>query len=56
MTKADVLTADQIAEVLGISRNTIQRPSWREKTGCPLKKIGRRLYITEIDFQKWLKA
>ena len=55
MTRQDVLTVEQVSEVLGVSRNTIQRRDWREKTGCPLRKIGKRLYILVDEFHKWME-
>ena len=55
MTRQDVLTVEQVSEILGISRNTIQRRDWREKTGCPLRKIGKRLYILVDEFHKWME-
>lgn len=55
MTKEDILTVEQIADILRLSVNTIQRKSWRDKTGCPLRKIGRRLYALADEFYKWLK-
>ena len=54
MTKQDVLTVEQVAEILQISSNTIQRKNWREKTGCPLRKKGKRLYALVNEFFKWL--
>lgn len=56
MTKQDFLTVEEIAEILQISRNTIQRKEWREKTGCPLRKKGKRLYSTAIEFRSWMRA
>lgn len=56
MTRQDILTVEQISELLGISRNTIQRRCWREKTGCPLRKIGKRLYVLAVEFNKWMKG
>ncbi len=55
MTQYDVLTVEQVSEILGISRNTIQRRNWREKTGCPLRKKGKRLYSMAKEFSEWLK-
>ena len=55
MTRQDVLTVEQVSEILGISKNTIQRRNWREKTGCPLRKIGKRLYILATEFHKWME-
>ncbi|MBU3933472.1 MAG: helix-turn-helix domain-containing protein [Candidatus Omnitrophica bacterium] len=56
MTREDILTVEQISEILGISRNTIQRRLWRERTGCPLRKIGKRLYALAAEFYKWMKG
>ncbi len=55
MTAQDVLTVERVSEILGISRNTIQRRSWRESTGCPLRKKGKRLYSLVKEFNDWLK-
>ncbi len=55
MTKEDVLTADRIADILNVSKNTIQRRAWREKTGCPLRKKGKRLYCLTTEFNNWMK-
>ena len=54
MTRQDVLTVGQIAEILQISENTIQRKSWRKRTGCPLRKIGKKLYALVREFDKWM--
>lgn len=56
MTRQDIMTVEDISNVLGISKNTIQRRSWRKQTGCPLRKIGKRLYSQTVDFQKWLRG
>ena len=56
MTPQDILTVEQVAALLHISRNTIQRKSWRDKTGCPLRKKGRRLYAIHGELTNWLKA
>jgi len=55
MTVQDVLTVEQVAEILQINRNTIQRKGWREKTGCPLRKKGKRLYSMVKEFNDWMK-
>lgn len=56
MTRQDLLTVEQVAEILEISQNTIQRRSWRVKTGCPLRKIGKKLYAVVQEFDRWLKG
>ncbi len=48
-----LLTVEDIATILRISKNTIQRKSWREKTGCPLKRNGKRLYSEDPEFTAW---
>jgi len=55
MTEADILTVEQISKILRISCNTIQRKSWQQKTGCPLRQIGRRLYVIAAEFWQWFK-
>ena len=56
MTPYEVLTVEQVSEILGISRNTIQRRVWRERTGCPLRKKGKRLYSIVKEFNEWMKG
>jgi len=55
VTKEDVLTTNEIAAILRLAVSTVQRKSWREQTGCPLKKRGKRLYVLVEDFRRWLK-
>ena len=56
MTRQDVLTVEDVARILGISKNTIQRKSWREKTGCPLGKIGKELRGLDEDLREWIRT
>ena len=56
MTRQDVVTVEDVANILGISKNTIQRKSWRERTGCPLGKIGKELRGLEIDRRDWMRT
>ena len=56
MTRQDVLTVEDVANILGISKNTIQRKSWRERTGCPLGKIGKYLLVLTKDFEEWIRT
>lgn len=55
MTRQDVLTVEQVSEILGVSKNTVHRRCWREKTGCPLRKKGKRLYAVVTEFWSWMK-
>lgn len=56
MTKDDVIFVDEIADILGVNKNTLQRKSWRVKTGCPLRKIGKRLLAIRAEFDKWIRG
>ena len=53
MTYKPTLTVEDIAEILHMTTNTLQRKSWRKKTGCPLRKIGKRLIAKWDEFWKW---
>jgi hypothetical protein len=50
-----LLTVEQIAETLGIETSTIHSKKWQQRTGCPLRKIGRRLYCITSEFNIWLE-
>ena len=56
MTRQDVLKVADVANILGISKNTIQRKSWRERTGCPLGKIGKGLRGLTKDLEEWMRT
>jgi len=56
MDPQDTLTLEDVSAILRISRNTLQRKTWRIKTGCPLKKVGRRLLIYKKDFENWFRG
>jgi len=49
-----LLTTDQIAEILKIKRTTIHSKEWQQRTGCPLKRIGKRNYSKSEEFYNWL--
>jgi len=51
----DILFSEDVAAALGVNINTIQNKKWREKTGCPLEKKGKRLYTTKKLFDAWMK-
>jgi len=56
MTKTDILTTDEVAEMLRISKNTLHRKSWREKNQFPFKKVGKRLLVYKKDAEVWLRG
>ena len=56
MTREEVLCVEEISDILRISSNTIQRKSWREKTGCPIRKKGKRLFSLATEFHSWMRS
>jgi len=48
-----LLTVEEIAEILKIKPNTIHNKKWQKRTGCPLNRIGKRLYSPHDDFYRW---
>lgn len=48
------LTIEEMADILGIKPRTMHDRKWQTRTGCPLKKVGRRLLAFEWEFQGWL--
>ncbi len=51
----EMLTAEDIAEMLRIKVNTIHSGRWKARTGCPLQKVGKRLLADTAEFQRWFK-
>lgn len=49
-----LLTTEEIAVRLKVSLNTVHNRRWQEKSGCPLFKVGRRVYALETTFWKWV--
>ncbi|MCK4860051.1 MAG: transcriptional regulator [Candidatus Omnitrophica bacterium] len=56
MTEADILFVDDISRLFSISQNTIQRRKWREQTGMPLHKIGKKLCGFKREIEEWAKS
>lgn len=52
----ELLTVEQIAGILKIKPNTIHSKEWQIRTGCPLKKIGKRRYCENNEFWTWYKT
>jgi hypothetical protein len=51
---ARLLTTEEIAAILKVSLNTVQNRDWRKRNGCPLFRIGKRTYVLEARFWKWV--
>jgi hypothetical protein len=49
-----LLTAEEIAAILKISLNTVHSKDWQNRNRCPLIKIGKRTYVLESAFWKWV--
>ena len=56
MTEADILFVEDISKLFGVSANTIHRKRWREETGIPLHKIGKKLCGFKHEVEKWAKS
>ncbi len=56
MTKGEILFVEDISQLFGLSSNTIQRKKWREATGIPLHKIGKKLCGFKQEVEKWAKS
>jgi hypothetical protein len=56
MSEQEVLFVEDISRLFRISLNTIQRRKWREHSGIPLRKIGKRLCGFKDEIEKWAKA
>lgn len=56
MTEGEILFVGDISRLFSISPNTIQRKKWREQTGMPLHKIGKKLCGFKHEIEKWAKS
>lgn len=56
MVDGDILFVEDVARIFHISANTIRRKRWREKTGIPLRKVGKRLCVAKAEIENWFKG
>ena len=56
MTEDNMLFVKDIAELFHISPNTIRRKIWREKSGIPLRKVGKHLCGLRPEIERWFKG
>ena len=56
MTQGEILFVEDIARLFQVAPNTIQRRRWREETGIPLHKIGKKLCGFKYEVEEWAKS
>ena len=54
MSKEPWVTADHVAQHLGVAKDTVYR--WRERKGLPADRVGRlwKFQLSEVD--EWVRA
>ena len=55
MTTQEIMTAEEIANILDIKITTLYDNRWREQSGCPLFRQGRKLFAYRTKFDEWYK-
>jgi len=53
MTKEDILTVNEICEILHIKPNTLHSKRWRKDSQVPIFRQGKRLFSLKRDFWNW---
>jgi len=56
MLETEILFVKDISKMFRISSNTLRRRLWRERTGIPLRKVGRQLCGTKTEIDKWFRG
>ena len=56
MAENEYLFIEEIARMFHISPNTLRRKKWRQKSGIPLRKVGKRLCGLRTEIERWFKA
>jgi len=54
--EGDIIFLPEISRMFNISQGTLRRKSWRQKSGIPLRKVGRRLCGLRPELEKWFKG
>ena len=55
MTREDLMTAQEVADILGIAVPTLYDNRHRERMGIPFFKVGKKLFVYRSQFDKWYK-
>jgi excisionase family DNA binding protein len=53
-TRADVMTASQVADLLGVPQSTVQ--DWARRAAIPSRERGRRRLFLRFEVETWLVA
>jgi hypothetical protein len=53
MTKEDILTVQEICEILKIKSNTLHSKRWRSISNIPVFRQGKRLFSLKKEFWNW---
>lgn len=56
MIEAEILFVNDISKMFRISANTLRRRRWRERSGIPLRKVGKQLCASKVDVERWFKG
>jgi excisionase family DNA binding protein len=54
LVEREVMTADEVAEFLGVDRKTVYEAAWRAE--LPHRRIGRRLLFSRAALIHWLRC
>jgi hypothetical protein len=55
-TATEILTAEQICEILRIQPNTLYTKKWRRLSGIPTFRQGKYLFAFKGEFWAWYQA
>ncbi|MFH1846363.1 MAG: hypothetical protein ABH869_02265 [Candidatus Omnitrophota bacterium] len=56
MVKEDFIWSDEMCELCGIAKKTLQDPRWRKGVRIPVKKFGRSLVAARGEFAEWFNG
>jgi excisionase family DNA binding protein len=54
LTRADVMSAREVAELLGVPKSTVE--DWARRGALPSRKRGKRRFYLRWEVEAWLTA
>ena len=54
MNMSNRMPIEEVARLIGVTVNTLQRKTWRKKMGIPVIRIGRYLISFRPIMDKWI--